>query len=194
METRQLVETHGALMLSMAKRAILQGLDDNTTNPAPQPALCEPGACFVTLKLDRQLRGCIGSVEPWRPLADDIHDNARRAAFHDPRFAPLTADEVDESLALSIAVLSPKSPIDVASEGELLAALKPGSDGLIIEDGTHRALFLPAVWDQLPEPESFLAHLRAKAGLATDHWSDTFKAWRFSSVDTKAPWNDIEAE
>ena len=189
-----LLETHGALMLALAKAAILRELGGGTSEPPEPPgALSEPGASFVTLKLDGQLRGCIGSVEPWRPLAQDIEDNARRAAFKDPRFPPLSAHEVDEALSLSIAVLSPKSPIEATDEAALLAALVPGTDGVIIEDGARRALFLPAVWEQLPEPESFIRHLKAKAGLSPDHWSGAFGSWRFASVYVKSAWNDIGA-
>ena len=161
---------------------------DLSTLPAP---LRETGACFVTLKKNGQLRGCIGSPEAHRPLGTDVSENAFRAAFHDPRFAPL-GDEETEALNVHISVLSAAKPMTFASEADLLGQLIPGRDGLIIGDGGRRALFLPSVWAQLPEPQMFLNHLRAKAGLPADHWSDTFEAARFVAPETGADWGDID--
>lgn len=142
------------------------------------------------LEKQGQLRGCIGSPEAWRPLATDVAQNAYRAAFHDPRFGPLKMDETP-GLDLHISVLSPAHPFSFLDEGDLLYKLQPHVDGLIIEDQGRRALFLPSVWEQLPDPRQFLAHLKAKAGLGTEHWSDSFKAWRFIAAETGATWDDI---
>ena len=192
--TRALLHTHGALMLRLVKRSITHTLDrggalqvDLTTLP---PELGETGACFVTLKKQGHLRGCIGSPEAWRPLGTDLCANAERAAFHDPRFAPVKPTEVD-ALDIHISVLSPKHPFPVTSNADMVAKLTPGVDGLIIRDQGHGALFLPAVWDQLPDPAQFVAHLKHKAGLNPDHWSDTFQAWRFIAAETGADWKDI---
>ena len=124
-----------------------------------------------------------------------VVENANRAAFHDPRFAPLGQNECDR-LEVHISVLSPAELFPVADQADLLAKLVPGTDGLIIADTVHgqtrRALFLPSVWKQLPQPEQFLNHLKAKAGLAPDQHSPEFKAWRFIAAETEALWPDIQ--
>jgi AmmeMemoRadiSam system protein A len=146
------------------------------------PLLREKGAAFVTLKRRGALRGCIGSAEAWRPLGEDILDNALKAAFRDPRFPPLVADEV-AGLEVKVAVLSPPVPVAAADEAALLAALRPGRDGLIIEDDGKRALFLPSVWTELRDPRQFLLQLKRKAGMADDHWSPRFRARRFHTAE-----------
>jgi hypothetical protein len=172
------------LLLSLARQAIAKGF----AKPAEQvdlPTLPEAqalGACFVTLTKDGALRGCVGSAEARRPLAEDVVDNARRAAFGDPRFPPLAREELD-SVTLSLSLLSPPEPITVHGRSDLLAQLRPGIDGLIIEDGPFRALFLPAVWRQVPSKEEFLAHLLHKAGLNPHAWSPSLKAWRFTAEE-----------
>lgn len=198
-KTRALLDLHGAFLLSLAKRSIEHTLKTGEVLALDlatvAPELTAMGACFVTLKLNDRLRGCIGSPEAWRALAIDVVINAQRAAFHDPRFAPLKATE-RKGLEVHISVLSPAEPFDFHDEADLLAKLVPGTDGLIIADTVHgqarRALFLPSVWTQLPTPEQFLAHLKAKAGLPPDHWSASFQAWRFIAAETGALWDDIE--
>jgi AmmeMemoRadiSam system protein A len=144
---------------------------------APEP-LRLPGNSFVTVMLDGGLRGCIGSLIPQRPLIVDVADNARRAATADPRFKPLRPDEAAR-VALTIAVLGPPQPLAAEGEAALIELLVPGRDGLILEDGDRRGLFLPKVWEMVPDPRLFLAHLRAKAGLPPDHWSPTLRVSRF---------------
>jgi len=192
--THALLHTHGALLLSLAKRSIIHTLDqgrplevDLSTLPSP---LRETGACFVTLKKSGRLRGCIGSPEAWRPLGTDVVANADRAAFHDPRFGPVSLEET-AALDIHISVLSPKHPFPVTSNADMVAQLNPSVDGLIISDQGLGALFLPSVWDQLPDPELFVARLKHKAGLSPEHWSDTFQAWRFIAADTGADWDAI---
>ncbi|MDR3441186.1 AmmeMemoRadiSam system protein B [Telmatospirillum sp.] len=175
---------HASLLLGLARQAIAAGLRGDPP-PAPSklpPALDGPGASFVTLKTHGALRGCIGSPVAWRRLADDISNNAVKAAFEDPRFPPLTASEW-AALDISLSILTPPQPMQFADQVDLLRQLRPREDGLIIEDAGHRALFLPSVWEQLPDPESFLAHLKRKAGLAPQHWSATFAAQRFQAVE-----------
>ncbi len=198
--TQALLDRHGATLVLIAAASIDHGLvhgEPLPVNAADHAAeLQTPGASFVTLKRDNALRGCIGTSEARRPLIEDIADNAFRAAFKDPRFPPLTADYRD-GLTLSISVLSRQSPMAFAGQDEFLEQLRPGTDGLVIEDGKHRALFLPSVWAQLAEPSDFVSRLKVKAGLGADHWSDAFKAWRFvtrevSSADVADPgaiWN-----
>ena len=129
-----------------------------------------------------RLRGCIGSLEPCRPLFEDTAVNAAAAAVRDPRFEPLKPGELD-SVRIEISVLGPPSMLAAASRAELLAMLVPGEDGLIVADRLHRATFLPTVWAQLPEPEAFLGRLLEKAGLRPDHWSPQL---RFSRYRTRS--------
>jgi AmmeMemoRadiSam system protein B/AmmeMemoRadiSam system protein A len=176
------------ILIDLAWTAIRQGLASGRS-PSPPPGLvgvlAGPGAAFVTLKRNGQLRGCIGSPRAWRPLAEDVCDNAFKAAFADPRFPPLTASEL-EGLDLSISVLTPPRPMQVNDQADLLSQLRPRQDGLIIEDRGRSALFLPSVWEQLPDPAAFLTHLKAKAGMRADHWSDTFRASRFAAIEINA--------
>ena len=170
-------------LLALARAAIMAELRGEPAPALPDdPRLLEEGACFVTLKAHGELRGCIGTLAAHRPLADDVRHNARNAAFRDPRFPPLAAAELP-GIQLSISVLTPPQPFPVGSEAQLLAALRPGEDGLILEDGGHRATFLPAVWTQLPTPAEFLAHLKRKAGLAVDHWSPTLRVSRYRCIE-----------
>ncbi|MCB9946297.1 MAG: AmmeMemoRadiSam system protein B [Rhodospirillaceae bacterium] len=135
---------------------------------------------FVTLELNGRLRGCVGTIQPMLPLAADVAANTRKAAVSDRRFKPLTKDELP-GITASISILSHNRPLAFTSEADLLAQLRPGVDGLIIRDGDRRALFLPKVWDTLPDGRQFLAQLKSKAGLAQGYWSDTLKAWRFTT-------------
>ncbi|HEY9079686.1 AmmeMemoRadiSam system protein A [Magnetovibrio sp.] len=196
-KTRALLDAHGDVFLQIAKNSIEQGLSAHgPLSPALDtlpPEMVETGACFVTLNKAGRLRGCIGSPEAWRPLATDVAENAFRAAFKDPRFAPLQSDEADQ-LDIHLSVLSPAEPFTFTDQADLIANLRVNEDGLIIEDQGRRALFLPSVWAQLPDPAQFLAHLKAKAGLGAGHWSDSFKAWRFIAAETGAAWRDIPAE
>ena len=144
------------------------------------PALRVMGATFVTLKLQGQLRGCIGSLEARRPLVADVVANAFAAAFRDPRFRPVGLHELLD-LETSISILTRPTAMSFTSEADLLLQLRPGADGLIIEDRGRRGTFLPAVWEQLPTPELFLSHLKQKAGLPASHWSDSIRVWRYES-------------
>jgi hypothetical protein len=176
------VSVRGAL-LRAARESIGRHFTGDSAVPeagVDDPVLSEPRATFVTLKLDHRLRGCIGVLEPARPLLLDVVHNARAAAFRDPRFPPLGRAELGP-LRIEISVLSPSEPLTAADRGALLRALLPGRDGLILREGRHHATFLPAVWESLPEPAVFLAELLAKAGLAPDHWSDRLRFWRYTT-------------
>ncbi len=141
--------------------------------------LRQPAATFVTLNLRGQLRGCIGSLQAVRPLAEDVAHNAWAAAFQDFRFPPLTAEEFPD-IDIHISLLSEPEPMEVASEDDLLRQVRPGKDGLILEDGPYRSTFLPQVWESLPDPKRFLAELKMKAGLSPDYWSDTIRFSRYT--------------
>lgn len=181
--TEQLIKDHGALMLDLCRRSILHGIETGAplglSASEVAPALAAPGACFVTLKKSGQLRGCIGSIMAHCDLATDLCENAFKAAFRDPRFPGLSGDEIGDDLELSISVLSPPAPFPFTDEADLISRLTPFEDGIILSDGSKRGLFLPQVWDQLPEPSDFLANLKRKAGLPMDYWSNTLRAERF---------------
>jgi len=119
-------------------------------------------------------------LQATRSLVEDVANNAFAAAFNDPRFPALEKQEL-ECLEIYISILSPSEPIYFSCEEDLLKQLRPGIDGLILETGSHRGTFLPTVWQSLPEPEKFLAHLKQKAGLPDDFWSDTLKIQRYTT-------------
>ncbi len=165
---------HADTLLRIARGSIAHGLQGN---PALLPAaetvhaaLRADGASFVTLKKQGTLRGCIGSLQAHRPLFVDVAENAWASAFRDPRFPGLAADEYD-GLAVELSLLTTPRPLAVQSEADLLEKLRPGQDGLILQDGRLRATFLPSVWESLPDPADFVAHLKRKAGMPADHWS-----------------------
>lgn len=139
----------------------------------------EPGAVFVTLELNGHLRGCIGTYVARRPLVRDVAENAFAAAFRDPRFPPLSAHELPQ-LEFHISLLTPPVPLPVGSREELLATLRPGVDGLLLEDPPHRSTFLPQVWASLPDPGEFLDHLFQKGGLPRGYWSPTLRFQRYT--------------
>ncbi len=143
-------------------------------------ALSDPGASFVTLQRHGQLRGCIGSLEARQPLVVDVAQNAFSAAFRDPRFPPLDQREL-EDLNLEISVLGTPEIMVFSSEQDLLRQLRPGIDGLILEDKGRRGTFLPSVWESLPERGDFLRQLKRKAGLPEDYWSDSLRVWRYTT-------------
>jgi len=145
------------------------------------PELQESRATFVTLKINRMLRGCIGMLEATRPLVVDVAQNAYAAAFSDPRFPAMSRSELD-LLDIHISILSPCKEIRFTSQEDLLSQLVVGKDGLILEEGRHyRGTFLPSVWHSLPDPDNFLRQLKQKAGLAPDYWSETIRIYRYTT-------------
>lgn len=160
----------GPLLLAHARHAIAAELGGFVPAPPPgDPRLAEPGATFVTLIWRGELRGCIGSLNAHRPLGEDVAANAVAAALCDPRFAPLQPEEWPE-VRLEVSLLSRPEFLEFTNEEDVLRQLRPGIDGVIFFDGCRRATFLPQVWAQLPEPWSFLAALKRKAGLAENFW------------------------
>jgi AmmeMemoRadiSam system protein A len=170
-------------LLRLARGSIEAGLSAGRSAPAPaivSPALNEPRATFVTLSVHDDLRGCCGSMESRFPLAEDVWRNAWASAFTDPRFPALTPAEY-ASTHLHISVLTPLERVPVTSEADLLAALRPGIDGLLLAMGPSRATFLPAVWESLPNPFDFLRHLKMKAGWPATFWSPQILVWRYET-------------
>ena len=142
------------------------------------------GAAFVTLTKNAALRGCIGSLVPGRAVALDVAENTYAAALEDKRFPPVSADELKD-IRISISLLSDYERIYFNSEKELLDKINAGTDGLVIRDGDRQGLFLPSVWEQLPEKTEFLTNLKLKAGLSPSYWSDKIRAYRFRVVEIK---------
>jgi len=170
-------------LLSIAKESVDTGVKlGHASSPVIsnlEPPLSIKAASFVTLKINKQLRGCIGSLIATRALAIDVAENAYAAAFRDTRFTPVTAAELT-SLSYHISVLSTLQTVHVDSEQALLEILQPKIDGLVISDGEKRATFLPAVWNTLPDKKQFLSQLKSKAGLDKNYWSKTIKIERYS--------------
>lgn len=184
-ENARLADDHRATLLEAARRVIAESVRRDGSMPrlklgALAPQLTAARATFVTLKINERLRGCIGSIAPARPLVIDVAENAHKAAFGDPRFTGLSADELPD-ISLGISILSTPRPILFRSEPDLVEQLRPARDGLILVDGKRRGLFLPQVWESLAEPRRFLAGLKTKAGLPEDYWSDELAIYRFTT-------------
>jgi AmmeMemoRadiSam system protein A len=174
------------LLLVLARDSIQHGLDHGRSLTieveAFPPVLQKHAAAFVTLEKQHQLRGCIGSVEAYRPLVADVAEHAWNAAFQDPRFTPLTPKEFLQ-LHIDISVLTQPETMTINSEEDLKDQIVPGIDGLIIKDGYQRGVFLPAVWEKLPDVDSFLSHLKQKAGIPADYWSNSISCQKFHSFE-----------
>ena len=178
------------LLLDIADDAILEGLEGTPPSPlvlaCPPVAVREPSAALVTLTVGGELNGCIGSLEAEDPLAEAVARHARSAAFHDPRLPALRRSDYAR-LRIEVSVLSALEPIPSASRSEVLDHLCPGTDGLLISDGVRRAVFLPSVWEQLPDPADFLGHLQQKARMAPTRWPENMRAWRFGAHKYSRP-------
>ena len=179
-----LSDNHRKTLKTLAKESIEHGLKYGQPLRVDLSTLADElnvqRATFVTLQKQEQLRGCIGMLEACRPLAEDISENSYSAAFSDPRFPPLTKDEL-EDLSIHISILNPAELIECSSEADLIEQLRADIDGLILDDGVHRATFLPSVWESLPNPADFLKHLKLKAGLPINEWSSKIKTYRYTT-------------
>lgn len=179
---RRLTPAEKIYLLDVARESIRHGLRKGValsvslTGLAPE--LVASRASFVTLEKEGRLRGCIGSLEAWRPLVFDVAGNAFAAAFRDPRFSPVLTPEI-ETLALRLALLTPPLPMTFSCETDLMEQLQPGVDGLILQEGFRRSTFLPAVWAELSTATLFLSQLKRKAGLPSDYWSTGLRLWRY---------------
>ena len=171
-----------ARLAAIAHRAVVDAVTrrhhwDPSTADEPA-ALRRDGAVFVTLRRGGALRGCIGTMTPQLPLALAAADRARAAAFNDPRFPPLGPDELDD-LSVEVSVLTPMEPFEVGGYDALVATLRPGVDGVLVEAGRHRATFLPSVWEELPDATGWVGALWRKAGLPPRAWPDSIRTWRY---------------
>ena len=181
----QLNDQHKKSLLELARKSIQTGLESghpvSVKKQDYESDLQVKAACFVTLTINQQLRGCIGHLEAIQSLVEDVAENAFSAAFRDPRFPPLKNNELQQC-DIEISVLTPPQPMSFSSEEDLLEQIQPDIDGLILEDGFRRGTFLPSVWESLPDKQQFWEHLKLKAGLPKNHWSDTVKVSRYHSL------------
>lgn len=171
----------GKTLLVLARNAISGDLGmapSSDPEISACPELVQPGAVFVTLTRDGELRGCIGSLEAWRPLREDVVANARAAAFRDPRFPPLTREEL-AVIRVEVSLLTTAQPMSYSSEADAVGQLRPLIDGVILEHGRQRGTFLPQVWESLPDRRQFMAQLKRKAGLPADFWSNDIRLSRY---------------
>lgn len=170
-------------LMQVARESIEKGLHGETlkinVNDFPAP-LRTARATFVTLHVKGELHGCIGTLEAHQALVENVAHNAYAAAFHDTRFPPLTSLEF-EHLDIHLSLLSSPEPMHFSSEADLLNQLRPNVDGLILEESWHRGTFLPSVWEQLPTAREFLRHLKQKAGLDADYWSERIRVQRYTA-------------
>jgi len=168
----------GPALLVRARNAIAAKLKQATQGEPAHPALNQPGATFVTLTQNGQLRGCIGTLQAHRALDHDVRANAVAAAFSDPRFPPLTLAELPRT-RVEVSLLTAPQPMKFSDEADAIRQLRPHVDGVILIAGQRRGTFLPQVWEQLPDPRQFLAHLKQKAGLPADYWSSEVELQRY---------------
>lgn len=178
-------ELPGQELLRLARGSIEHGLVHREPLPIncdelPE-ALAELRATFTTLRLEGELRGCSGTLDAAHPLAIDVTRSAFQAAFRDPRFEPLSQDDLG-AIRLEVSVLSPLESIPFSDEADLLGLLMPGTDGLVIVADGRRATFLPKVWEMLPDPRQFLAALKLKCGLTEDYWSERLEFQRYKTT------------
>ena len=183
-----LAEADRQTLHDIAKASILYSLEEGSSAQYEKilslddysADLQQQRATFVTLNIDDQLRGCIGTLEAHQPLVIDVAHNARAAAFQDPRFGPLSKPEFDR-LQIHISILGIPEPMNFSSEQDLIQQLRPGIDGLILTAAGRRGTFLPSVWESLATAEEFFSHLKLKAGLPTSYWSDDVKVERYTT-------------
>lgn len=169
------------IVIDVCKNSILAGLDGEIPAcPNVPEVFHQAGACFVTLEKKGILRGCIGSIIAHRELIEDLIKNAQSAAFSDPRFPTLKKDEFKD-LSINVSLLSEPEKMHFANETDLLNQIKPYTDGIIIKERNYQAVYLPSVWEQLPDKVLFLKSLKAKAGLPENYFSQTFEAYRFTT-------------
>ncbi len=171
--TNHLNQAEQGILLRIAREALDSSVRGEPLPAIPLPALPEPlqenGASFVTLTIEGQLRGCIGALEAYQPLALDVQEHAVAAALQDYRFPNVRPTELS-FIEIEVSVLTPRSPLAYDSPQDLIQKLRPGIDGVVLQDGFRKATFLPQVWDQISDPEQFLSQLCLKMGANADLW------------------------
>lgn len=176
---------HRKILLQVASASLEHGLRQGASLPVFSAEYPEelriPRAVFVTLRREDELRGCVGTLEAEQSLVCNVAKYAYAAGFADTRFAPLTWPELS-LLRISISILSPLEAISYLNEGDLVRQLRPGIDGLFLEEGINRGTLLPSVWEDIPQPAEFLRRLKLKAGLSPHHWSDKVEVRRYTTT------------
>lgn len=171
-------------LLEIAHASILNGFKTKRASVVDisqySDNLLLPRSTFITLYRNDELRGCIGSLTAQETLVQSIANNAFAAAFQDPRFSPMKLPEF-QSVSVSLSILSLAEPILFTSEADLISKIRPKIDGLILQDGLKKGTFLPSVWSSLPDPKIFLQHLKQKANLPPNYWSETIKVKRYTT-------------
>ena len=174
--TDQLTDGEKHTLLRLAREAMEHGVRGKILPPLDRnsltPHLREQGVSFVTLTIDSELRGCIGALEAYQPLVDDVREHAVAAALDDPRFRPVDETELDK-IKLEVSRLTAPQLLEYSSSTDLLAKLRPHIDGVILKSDFRRATFLPQVWDKISNPEDFIDHLCAKMGAKSNLWRNT---------------------
>ncbi len=174
-----MADPRGPVLLRLARSAIVEALGGRRVEPPQAAWLDQAGACFVTLHRAGELHGCIGSLVAYRPLADDVRENAVAAALEDPRATPLSLAGVAE-LAIEVSLLSALEPLPVRDELDAIEKLRPFVDGVVLRWGFRRGTLLPQVWESVPDPKEFLAMLKRKAGLDPMFWADDVRLERYT--------------
>lgn len=178
---------YGKELHEIAKKSLEEAVSHHRYSPSRSDyhdAVFNKGAAFVTLTKNGELRGCIGTVIPYQAVAHDIAANTYEAAMEDSRFAPITKEELPE-IKISISLLTSFEEIKYKDEADLISQIQQGIDGLIIRDGNRQGLFLPSVWEQLPDRREFLNNLKLKAGMSPSYWSNNIKVYRFRTLEMK---------
>ncbi|OPZ77858.1 MAG: hypothetical protein BWY78_00840 [Alphaproteobacteria bacterium ADurb.Bin438] len=188
-----LVNNFGSEIVQIAIDSIAMGLIDEgplkiDLDDVPEE-LRAKGSCFVTIYKGGNLRGCVGTIFPNKSLAEDISANAHNAAFNDKRFDEIDVDELlDGDVVVSVSVLSPLVKVDCANNDELLTKITMGEDGVVMIDGKIVSVFLPQVWDTIPDKRIFINELKTKAGVDKNYWSDTVNFYKFKVDTVEADW------
>ena len=173
MPEQHLSGTERSFLLSLARQSITSCVNNQPLPAIEQdqlsPILRQQGASFVTLTIHGYLRGCVGALEPYQSLAEDVREHAIAAAFQDYRFPPVEAAEIKD-IKIEISYLTKPERLNYSSPDELLKLLRPNVDGVVLRDGMRRATFLPQVWEKIADPEDFLEQLCMKMGAAPDLW------------------------
>ena len=169
---------HSGFAVDLCKLIVQSEFDQKPVSIIYPQVFDQPGACFVTIEKNGRLRGCIGSIIAHRALITDLVEHAKDAAFKDTRFSPVREEELPE-LKFAVSILTEPKKIVFENEKQLLEKIVPNEDGIIIRDGDYQAVYLPSVWDELPDKKEFIKSLKIKAGLKPDYFSETFEAFRF---------------
>jgi len=174
--TDHLTDIEKQTLLRLARESMECGVRGKKLPPLDKTFLTENlrehGASFVTLTIDGELRGCIGALEPYQPLVDDVREHAVAAALEDPRFRPVVEAELNR-IKIEVSRLTAPRLLEYSSSADLLSKLRPHIDGVILKSDFHRATFLPQVWEKIPKAEDFLDHLCSKMGARPGLWRNT---------------------